>query len=421
MQLHEKKLDTDVLVIGGGSAGLAAAVAAAQSGLKVVLLEKNAFAGGNATAAYVGTICGLYWRDTQGDTQFAVGGFPREFALQLQKESTSKPYQFGEGLHFLPYDRTAFIQVADSFLKKEKVETFFQTSVIAVKQSEGRISCVCKSASNEHIEIEVKTIVDASGQAVFGKLGVSSLATSEYYQAAAQVFGMAGVQKVEAGTLRLSIIRTIQRGLADGSYPVKYKRLSVIPGSYKEGHLFFKLGIPLAVEDSNESRKALQNFSKEAITFITSYLQAHCDLFAQSSLTFMAPEVGIRTGPRHQGKETLTREDVLTARKRSNTIARGVWPIEFWVPGENPRMEYFPERDFYDISPGMLQSGEQEHLFFAGRHISAEEDAMASARVIGTCLQTGFAAGKLAAGKVLGHDERTIITAIQQELKLSEL
>ena len=56
----ETVLHTDVVVLGGGSAGVAAAIAAARKGLRVTLIERNAYLGGKATAAEVGTVCGLY-------------------------------------------------------------------------------------------------------------------------------------------------------------------------------------------------------------------------------------------------------------------------------------------------------------------------------------------------------------------------
>ena len=71
----------DVLVIGGGAAGVAAATAAGRAGARVVLLERYGFLGGLATTAQVGTICGLYLRDIAGDEATPVGGgFAQEFA-----------------------------------------------------------------------------------------------------------------------------------------------------------------------------------------------------------------------------------------------------------------------------------------------------------------------------------------------------
>lgn len=418
MPTSPQSMRTEVLVMGAGAAGMAAAIGAARSGLQVLILEKNAYPGGNATAAYVGTICGLYFRNTLGPAQFVMGGFPKEFALKVQKKSKSRPFKFGEGLHFLPYDREAFMAVVDTLLRDHQVDVFYDTTITGIEQMEVNKWVVHTRQANRALTIESKALIDATGSAISGQLGVSSLVNPSEYQAAAQVFGMGGIPIKEERILHLSIIRTIQRGLKDGSFPLKYQRLSVIPGSLKEGQLFFKIGIPLKVDNTIENRKEIEAFARTAIDFIVEYLKGNCDSFAKSFLTFLAPEVGFRTGPRHLGKENLTREDVLQARKRKDGIARGAWPVEFWKPGENPRMEYFPENDFYEITPGMLQSTKSDNLFFAGRHISAEEDAIASARVIGTCLATGYAAGKLAAGQLTATSIKQSILAIRQDLEI---
>src|SRR5215472_2745234 len=89
----------DVLVIGGGAAGIAAATAAGRAGARTVLLERYGFLGGLASAAWVGTICGLYLRDTTGPEAVPVGGgFPQEFAARLQAVSGAKPLRADSGL-----------------------------------------------------------------------------------------------------------------------------------------------------------------------------------------------------------------------------------------------------------------------------------------------------------------------------------
>jgi len=110
--------------------------------------------------------------------------------------------------------------------------------------------------------------------------------------------------------------------------------------------------------------------------------------------------VGIRTGRRPEGKYTLTETDVKGCRKFDDGIANGSWAIEYWGSDNKLKMEYFAEDDYYQIPKGCLMSAKFDNLFYAGKNISATEKAIASARVIGTCLQTGWAAGKLAAAGV---------------------
>lgn len=79
-------------------------------------------------------------------------------------------------------------------------------------------------------------------------------------------------------------------------------------------------------------------------------------------------------------------------------------------------MTFFPENDFYSIPAGCLESEEKENLFFAGKIISAGEKAVASARVIGTCLGTGYAAGILSSYKASGKERNSAIEYIKKQM-----
>jgi hypothetical protein len=79
-------------------------------------------------------------------------------------------------------------------------------------------------------------------------------------------------------------------------------------------------------------------------------------------------------------------------------------------------MTFLPENDFYSIPAGCLESGEKENLFFAGKIISAGEKAIASARVIGTCLGTGYAAGVLASFKAKGTGRNKAVEFIKKQM-----
>ena len=113
--------DTDVVVLGGGSAGVSAAVAAARKGLKVILIERNSFLGGKATAAELGTVCGLYQFSKKEKPEYIVKGFAREFAEALQNRSNTKPLHNADGLHYLPYDIDAFKNICIELLNENKV------------------------------------------------------------------------------------------------------------------------------------------------------------------------------------------------------------------------------------------------------------------------------------------------------------
>jgi hypothetical protein len=112
----------------------------------------------------------------------------------------------------------------------------------------------------------------------------------------------------------------------------------------------------------------------------------------------------------------LTEEDVMRCKKSDQSIAVGTWPIEEWDYDGKVKMQFFDEDDGYHIPADCLVSNQLENLFFGGRNISATSKAMASARVMGTCWQTGYAAGKLSCTKNQSEFLETV-EAIHRELQ----
>jgi hypothetical protein len=109
---------------------------------------------------------------------------------------------------------------------------------------------------------------------------------------------------------------------------------------------------------------------------------------------------------------------VLNAVKSEDTIAKGIWPIELWKGPKAPIIEHIKDDDYYDIPYDCLVSKSFKNLLSAGRAVSAEEKAHSSARVIGTALQTGHAAGFLATSNINNSD---ILGCVHKYQQLEEL
>ena len=406
----------DILIIGGGSAGVAAAVGAKNAGSSVVLLEKNGFPGGKATAAYVGTVCGLYYRSENPEAKFVNHGFPEEFALELMRRSESKPLFYKNGLHFLPYRQFDFMMLCDEYAQKNSDSLALHTYITNAVVENNTITCVEAMVYNKLVKLYPKAVIDTSGEAILASIINSDILKSDQYQASAHVFLLAGIAETSEETLSLSLIRSIKKGITDRHLDTRYERISVVPGSVRNGQALFKLGIPIDIDNNPMHISEIELFSRKAIDDVIKFLKHHSDHFKNCWLAMIAPETGVRTGPRHKGIIVLQEADVKNSIKSNNSIARGSWPIEYWEPGKNVAMEYFNLDDYYDIQAGVLQSEMVRNLFFAGRNLSASDKAIASARVIGTCLATGYASGKLAAGFVKDVDQDTTVASIQQDL-----
>lgn len=408
------------MVVGAGSAGVAAAVAAAESGARVLVIERNPFAGGKATAAMVGTVCGLYLTSKKDEALWAMGGFAREFAEQLAKESNSSPEKFFGQLHFLPYTIQAFKDVCAQYLAHSNMEVWWSASLKSVAHSASGIERLAVLQNGEEKLVYPTTVVDCSGEAVVSQLAGPDWVAGGENQAAAQVFSMRGLAAIPAEAIHFTLSVALRRATSAGKLPAEFAALSVVPGSYRNGSALFKLPLEAEVTNDLRQREQMQLDAEKKVSELVSFLVQHVPLFENAELESMAPEVGFRTGYRSLGKSTLNEEDVLQSVLHPEGIANGAWPIEFWNAGAPVKMTMFEESAYYQIPASCLESKNAKNLYFAGRNLSATPKAMASARVMGTCLQTGYAAGKLAAAAAQGESRKEAIAKIRRELERNE-
>ena len=404
---------TDVIVLGAGAAGVAAAIAAARNGSKVVLIERNAYAGGKATAAEVGTICGLYKFSKSARSEYIVKGFAKEFADILQKESNSDPLHNAEGLHYLPYDIEVFKKLCLRLLNENKVDVHFNTTLKTVRSEDNNIVSAFISTGNDLTGVHVRSVVDCSGDSIISQTANLPLLKNEQYQAAAQVFTLQNVAEENEARLGMILMKALRSAIDEKKLADFYDRVYIVQGSLKNNTVSIKIGIPVTVTHSPENFTELKASAHNFIKTLTEFLVSHVPVFKNAIIQHIAAEPGIRVGPRTMGNYILTEEDVLNCKKFDDAIANASWPIEEWEQHKRVNMRYFNLDDFYQVPVGCLQSNTIKNLFMAGRNISATNTAIASARVMGICLQTGYAAGFLASAMAAGLPVSEAIKSIQ--------
>jgi hypothetical protein len=413
-------LSCDVLVIGGGAAGVAAAAAAGSAGAQVVLLERYGFLGGMATAAQVGTACGLYLRDTAGSKPLPVaGGFAQEFAYRLQRAAGTEPLRLDRGLWVLPFSVPAFGSVADAVLSECGNVTVVLHATVAGAQAEAsRVVQVQALAWNETLSLRPVTVVDSSGEATVARLAGAEVENGAADQAPSLVFSL---EQVDAGQTEyglLEVRRELRRAVEMGELPPLCERLSLIPGTGRDGRLDLKLNLaPAGLERPLwQQITCWEREARALVLDLCRFLVERTTTCRHARLASVAPQLGLRSGGRIQGRLRLGDEDVLSSRKHALSVARGCWPMERWRDGARPEMTFFCERDYYDIPLDCLRPAGLDNLFAAGRCLSAATGAMTSARVIGTALATGWAAGTAAAFQALERPLDQALDTIRRQM-----
>jgi hypothetical protein len=409
-------IHTDVVILGGGSAGVAAAAAAAETGLKVTLIERNAFLGGKATAAEVGTVCGLYKFSKKEEPEYIANGFVKQFAEALKRGSHTEALHNNTGLHYLPYNIEVFKKNCEVLLRERGVKVYLGSTLHTISISEGSIESITVSTGDSTLQLHLKSVIDCSGDSVISQFANLPLIKSDNYQAAAQVFTLKGVTETSEVRLGMVLMKVLRQAIVDKKLDHYFDRVYIVQGSLKNNTVSIKIGIPLPVTHTPENLLELKITAHAFVKTLTDFLVKNVPSFHEASLQHIAPEIGVRVGVRTAGKYILTEDDVLSCRKFDDAIANASWPIEEWEQNRRVKMRYFQTDDYYQVPAGCLQSETVGNLFTAGRNISATDSAIASARVMGICLQTGYAAGKLAAAKALSLPAGKAVQQIQEEL-----
>lgn len=408
-------LKYDVVVIGAGSAGIAAAVQSARRGMKTALLERLHYPGGKATAAEVRTLCGFYYSGRK-KPEFIHNGFPKEFAEKMMALENRKPVSFDRDLYFIPYHPYSFKWLSDQFLQTG-VDVYYQSYPVELSRSnDGNIDKLKVLNKDQVLTFETKMLIDCSGESVVSALLDIPQTREENYQAATQVFTLSKIDLPDNAMLNMLVNKAIIKAVQSGELPEYYDRLSVVPGSFKNGTASFKLSLPELLKDEMNSHSQLLVEARDRVGLLFLFLRDNIEAFKYAEFSSLAPELGIRTGRRLLGKYQLSKEDILHSARFEDAVAKGSWPIEKWGTEKRVSMSYPETGEYYEIPLRSLQSAHCGNLLAAGRGICADEDAIASARVIGTCMATGAASGIYAAEKINGKDDKSALESIRKSI-----
>lgn len=410
--LHEPARQTtvhgeyDVVVLGGGPAGIAAAVAAARAGRSTLLVERYGFLGGMGTAAGVTNFCGLH-ANVHGDIRQVVHGVADALLERIARlGGLNAPHALFGKTVAQAYDTAAYKIAADDLLLSAGVEILFHALAAGVAMDGGRrVQALLVETKSGRRAILGRAFIDASGDG-----DLAAWAGAPWDKGDGQgnmlypstMFRINGIDPARAGKAWETIPKLMLEAQAQGRY--QFPRKTPIVRPQKSGiewrvnltQLANREGNAMDGTDARELSEA-EVLGRRQIAGVAGFLR-EVPGFEQSYIVDIAPQVGIRETRRVRGLYQLTESDVLDCASFDDTVGVNGWPLELHLKGDVEfRWPKIPEsRGFNHLPYRMVVPQGLDNVWVAGRCASMSHEAQSAARVTGACFVMGEAAGTAA-------------------------
>ena len=391
----------DLAVIGGGSAGLAAAVTAARLGARTLLVERCGYLGGIGTASLVHSFCGLYLLRKEAGAVLANPGFPEEIAARMIAATGIGPRRMGR-VDVLPQHPVEFVRIADEMTVAEPtLEVRLHSTIVKLQRSEeGWQLDIAGRCDGE--QVLAARLIDASGDAIVADLlgGGAVMAEAPILQRPAYVFGI-HCRAVLDDDFRLQTAGMIVEGVKAGEIPQDAMGIT-FRASGRADEIFASLDLTggATVADFSPLDSAcltqLEFNGRRTASSVMRWLSSRDAQWREAYISQWPMQAGIRESRRWIGESILTGGQILAGERFADEIALSTWPMEFREDAKGAKLRFPLDDRPSGIPLGCLRPLGIDHLWVAGRCISADHAAQASIRVMGTCFATGQAAGRAA-------------------------
>ncbi|MEO5694735.1 MAG: FAD-dependent oxidoreductase [Usitatibacter sp.] len=417
--------EPDVLVVGGGPAGIAAACAASRAGASTVLVEAYGCLGGTLTLVTLGGFCGIHAVVDDERLGRVIGGLLLELEDRLGKvDAIRAPKRHGR-IVGVPYDSVRLKAVLDEMTEAHDVDVMLHTSAAGVLTEGRRVTAVMVENKGGRGAIVPRVVIDCSGDGdVAARAGAAfAIGHDGETQYGSAMFRLGGVDTVRAGQLTRPEIRECLERAVAGGYPLPRTttgvHLNPIEGV---AHLnVTKLarpdGSPFNLVDPRELADA-EREGRRQVRMYEEVFRKYVPGFEKARVIDIGARVGVRETRLIHGEAMLTEAQVRGCEKPADRIACSSWPLENHGRGRSTAWEFLPDGEWYGIPWGCLVVKGFDNLLVAGRNLSAEHAAQASVRVAGPCMALGEAAGM---GAVASLAHGGIMRAVNVEVLKGQL
>jgi hypothetical protein len=397
----------DVVVVGSGSAGSAAAISAARNGARTLLLEKLPFLGGVSTAV-LDTFYGFYTPGSRAAK--VVGGVADDVVAGLRRLGPvlERPNTYGAGTG-VTYLAEHLKVVWESLVTGAGASVLLHAFVQDAEVGDGRVRRLTVATKAGLARVEAAVVVDASGDADvchFAGLAYELAGDPEPAQTLTTSFRLVNVDTERRRTVgRDELHRRMREAASSGAYqlprrdgsdhltPVEGMTATImtrLDSTRRHGDRVVNATDPVLL---TEAEMAGRRQALEYVRFLVDQVPG----YERARLGALSTQVGVRETRRVYGDTRLTAADVLSARQFDDQIGLCGAPIEDHRSGPGTTWRYLPDGEVVGIPFGTLLARDASNVLVAGRCFSATHDAHASVRSMAQCMAMGQAAGTAAA------------------------
>jgi len=388
------QLAADVVVVGGGMAGVLASISAARNGVTVILVQDRSMLGGNASSEVRMHIVGADHHGNRPDEDARETGILEEIRLE---DAIRNPQRSASMFDLLLYEKV---------ISEEKITLMLNTHCYGVEMKSDRIKAIFASrhSTEDWFRIEGSLFIDCSGD---GRLGTEAGAEVRVGREARSEYGESlAPDRADQKTLGSSILIMARKHpqpmpfeapswIHRFEHPLPHRSI----GSYEYGYWWNEWGGELdTIKNNEEIRHELQRTALGIWDLIKN--SGHYKDSENWALEWIGPIPGKRESRRFIGDYVLREQDLRSGETFEDQVAYGGWPIDLHPPGgvhtDEPPFKT-TKVPLYNIPARSLYSRNIPNLLFAGRVISTSHVAFGSTRVMGTCAIVGQAAGTAAA------------------------
>lgn len=407
----------DLVVVGGGLSGVAAAVSAARHGLHVLLAERSGALGGAITNNLVFPFM-QFWTKQDGTRRLLSDG--------LFTEMRSRAAVYGAVPQDGVFKPEHYKFMLDNLVTEAGVDVLFHAPLVAVTTKDKQVTSTAFQVGAERIEVGGRFFCDTTGNGdLFAMAGCDFQLGREsdgLCQPMTTCFRMCGVDIPQFLKDRPMLQQRYRELQAAGTLQNPREDILVF-FDIGDGVVHFNTTRVVKHDPTDAfSLSAAEMAARRQVWEMECFLKKHSAAFAHSTLVMVAPEIGVRESRKLRGCHILTEEELKSRVAFEDTIALGNYDIDIHNPaGSGTSHYYFKEGEYYRIPYRSLLPKEYDNLLVAGRCISATHEAQASIRIMPICATLGEAAGTAAAvAHKSGHTAHTVdVKAVQAALRLA--